>query len=209
MSKKVILAAGARPNFMKIAPLYRELKKSSSITPLILHTGQHNRKNMSDVFFKDLQLPPPHISFSIKGHSPSELSLFMKRELDKLFSQKPCDLLIVVGDVTSTFATALSGSKYGIPIAHVEAGLRSFDLSMPEEINRIFTDHLSDYLFTTSRYASENLKKEKIPESKIFFTGNVMIDTLISFRPQALKSDILSRFNLEKKEYALLTLHRP
>ena len=209
---KIVLVAGARPNFVKIAPLSSELQKRG-LDRTIVHTGQHYDDKMSKTFFKDLQLPEPDIHLGVGSGSHAEQTGKIMIEFEKVcFRLKP-DLVIVVGDVNSTAASALAAAKLCIPVAHVEAGLRSFDRSMPEEINRILTDHISDYLFTTCEDANKNLRQEGIPASKIFFVGNVMIDTLKQFFKLAEKSNILDELRLKKNgklsKYAVLTLHRP
>ena len=207
---KIILVAGARPNFMKIAPLVRAMKRRNSKFKIILvHTGQHYDDRMSKIFFKDLGIPEPDVYLGVGSgtHSHQTGKIMMKFE-KVLLKEKP-DLVMVVGDVNSTLAAALSAVKLHIPLAHVEAGLRSYDRRMPEEINRVVVDVLSDYLFTPSPDANENLKKEGIPEEKIFLVGDVMVDTLLQFKVKSLKLRVLTRLNLRKKEYALLTLHRP
>lgn len=209
---KIVLVAGARPNFMKIAPLSSELQKRG-IGYTIVHTGQHYDDTMSKTFFKDLQLPQPDIYLGVGSGTHAEQTGKIMIEFERVCFRLRPDLVIVVGDVNSTAASALAAAKLCIPVAHVEAGLRSFDRSMPEETNRILTDHISDYLFTTCEDANENLRKEGIPESKIFFVGNVMIDTLERFLDVARESDILEKLGLKKNSkltrYAVLTLHRP
>jgi len=208
--KKVILICGARPNFMKIAPVWKELKEyPNKFIPIILHTGQHYDRNMSDFFFRDLGLPEPDIYLGVGSASHAVQTAKIMIEFEKFLSDDKSDLIIVVGDVNSTLACSIVASKFLIPIAHVEAGLRSFDRTMPEEINRIVTDHLSDFLFTTCKDANENLRKEGISEKKIFFVGNVMIDTLVKLKDKSQKSTILERLGLKNKKYAVLTLHRP
>ena len=211
----VILVAAARPNFMKIAPLMRAIKKHNNscppnpIQPLLVHTGQHYDYQMSQVFFEDLDLPAPDIHLGIGSGSHAEQTGKVMIEFEKvLLAEKP-ELVIVVGDVNSTLATALAAVKLHIPVAHVEAGVRTGDMAMPEEINRLLTDHISDYLFTTSKYDDANLKKEGIPSEKIFRVGNIMADSVVMCRASAGKSDILQRLGLQPKTYALLTLHRP
>jgi UDP-N-acetylglucosamine 2-epimerase (non-hydrolysing) len=209
---KIVLVAGARPNFMKIAPLSSELQKRG-IGYTIVHTGQHYDDTMSKTFFKDLQLPQPDIYLGVGSGTHAEQTGKIMIEFERVcFRLKP-DLVIVVGDVNSTAASALAAVKLCIPVAHVEAGLRSFDRSMPEEINRILTDQISDYLFTTCEDANINLRQEGIPASKIYFVGNVMIDTLKQFIDLTRKSNILDNLGLKKdgklSKYAVLTLHRP
>jgi len=212
---KTILVCGARPNMMKIAPLLRAIKEHNSqkqtcsITPLLVHTGQHYDYNMSKIFFQDLEIPDPDIYLGIGGGTQGEQTGKIIIEFEKIVNKEKPSLVVVVGDVNSTLAAALASVKLHIPVAHVEAGLRSFDRQMPEEINRILTDAISDYLFTPSRDGNENLRKEGISSKKIFFVGNVMVDSLLCARTKAEQSKMLQSLDLEKKEYALLTLHRP
>jgi len=212
---KVILVAGARPNFMKVAPLLRAIDKHNAsaegetIEPFLIHTGQHYDYEMSQIFFEELKLPQPDVHLGIGSGTHAEQTGKTMIEVEKvLFAQKP-DLVLVVGDVNSTLAAALTAVKLHIQVAHVEAGLRSYDQTMPEEINRLLTDHISDYLFTTSKYDDDNLRKEGIPENKIYRVGNIMADSLLDSREIAKKSDILSRLGLKEQSYAVLTLHRP
>jgi UDP-N-acetylglucosamine 2-epimerase (non-hydrolysing) len=214
---KLILVCGARPNFMKIAPLIRAIDKYNHASPyiekvfhyILVHTGQHYDYEMSQVFFKDLEIPQPDIHLGVGAGTHAEQTAKVMIEFEKvLYAERP-DLVVVVGDVNSTLAAALAAVKLHIPVAHVEAGIRSYDKTMPEEINRLLTDHVSDYLFTTSLYDDENLKIEGIPEERIFRVGNCMVDSLLSYRPAAQKSDILSRLDLTAGNYILLTFHRP
>ncbi len=207
--RKIILVCGARPNFIKIAPIFRELKKYRHLKPMIVHTGQHYNKNMSDLFFCDLELVRPHECLNVGSASHALQTARIMIKLEKYFVTQRPDLVLVVGDVNSTMAASVVAAKLSIPLAHMEAGLRSFDRTMPEEINRIVTDALSDMLFTTCRDAEENLAKEGVPSKKIYFVGNVMIDSLIKLRKKAEKSTILRDLNLQPKRYAVLTLHRP
>lgn len=206
---KILNVVGARPNFMKIAPLISEMSNHQDIKSKLVHTGQHYDKNMSGLFFDDLKLPCPDIYLGIGSASHAEQTAKIMLEFEKILINEKPDLVIVVGDVNSTIACALTAVKLHIPIAHVEAGLRSFDRSMPEEINRILTDAISDFLFITEKSAEENLLKEGIPRNKIFFVGNVMIDSLLKNKKKADNSRILTKLNLKPKDYALLTLHRP
>ncbi len=200
---KIINVVGARPNFMKIAPIMRAMKPYPEIKSLLVHTGQHYDWNMSDAFFKDLELPEPDIHLEVgSGTHAVQTARVMERFEKVLLKEKP-DSVLVVGDVNSTLACSLAASKLHIKVAHVEAGLRSFDRRMPEEINRVVTDHLSDFLFTTCKDANRNLAQEGIPSNKIFLVGNVMIDTLL----YSIKK--LKNVNKNDSEYALLTLHRP
>ncbi len=206
---KIINVVGARPNFMKIAPLVREMEKHKTIKQVLVHTGQHYDKNMSKLFFTDLKLPKPDIYLGVGSGTHAEQTAKVMMGFEKVLIKEKPDLIIVVGDVNSTIACSLVSAKIGIPIAHVEAGLRSFDRTMPEEINRILCDTISDYLFVTERSGFINLLKEGIPREKIHFVGNVMIDSLLQNIKRAKKSHILDELNLEPKKYALLTLHRP
>lgn len=212
---RVILVCGARPNFMKIAPLIRAIEKQNAsssgnpIEPLLIHTGQHYDYEMSKVFFENLELPEPDIYLGIgSGTQAWQIGKIMI-EFEKVLFQERADLVIVVGDVNSTLAASLATAKLHIPIAHVEAGLRSYDKSMPEEINRLLTDAVCDYLFTHSLDANKNLLREGIPEEKVFLVGNVMIDTLLYSKERAQKSRILSQLGLKGRSYVVLTLHRP
>ena len=208
--KKIFFICGARPNFMKIAPIIKEIRNFPEFGPVLVHTGQHYDKEMSDIFFKDLGIPKPDIELGVGSgtHAQQTAKIMIKLE-NVLLRYRPM-LVLVVGDVNSTLAAAIVSAKLNIPIAHVEAGLRSFDRTMPEEINRILTDALSQYLFTTDREANFNLEREGILKERIFFVGNVMIDTLILLKKKALeKSTVLTRLSLCPKRYALLTLHRP
>ena len=230
-NRKWILVAAARPNFMKIAPLIRAVhaynaSHGSRIYPFLVHTGQHYDLNMSDAFFKDLNIPAPDVHLGIGSGNHGEQTGKVLIEFEKvLISQRP-ELVIVVGDVNSTIACSLAAVKLHIPVAHVEAGLRSFDRRMPEEINRIVTDSISDYLFTPSSDGDENLLKEGVPAEKIFLVGDIMVDSLLFNLKHAKKTDILKRLGLKLDQqrtnqqstvnnrqsvrpYALLTLHRP
>ena len=216
---KAILVVGARPNFMKIAPLLRAIHKHNQLNepneldepihPLLVHTGQHYDYQMSQVFFQDLKLPKPDVYLGVGSGSHAEQTGRVMIEIEKVLLDERPDLLIVVGDVNSTLAAALAAVKIHVPVAHVEAGLRSGDRSMPEEINRLLTDQISDYLFTPSPDADDNLRKEGVAEDRIFLVGDVMVDSLLYSKPQATRSAILQRLGLTSGSYALLTLHRP
>jgi UDP-N-acetylglucosamine 2-epimerase (non-hydrolysing) len=212
---KIISVVGARPNFMKIAPLHKALNQfniqhpAASIQHLICHTGQHYDQQMSKVFFEDLELAETDFYLGVGSGSHAEQTAKIIVEFEKILLQEKPDLIIVVGDVNSTIACSLAAVKMGIKIAHVEAGLRSFDRTMPEEINRVLTDSISDYLFVTEQSGLDNLKREGISESKIFFVGNVMIDSMINYLPKIDKSKILNKLLLKKCEYVVVTLHRP
>jgi UDP-N-acetylglucosamine 2-epimerase (non-hydrolysing) len=205
---KIIVVAGARPNFVKIAPLIKELEKNN-LNYVLVHTGQHYDKNMSDIFFKELQIPEPHYNLGVGSGSHAEQTAKIMIEFEKVCIAEKPDLVVVVGDVNSTIACSLTSKKLGIKVAHVEAGLRSYDNTMPEEINRLLTDRISDYLFVSEESGIENLKKEGTSDEKIHFVGNIMIDTLINSLDKIDKSNILNELNLKPKEYAIITLHRP
>ena len=208
--KKIISVVGARPNFMKVAPIHKAFQKyKNEVKHLICHTGQHYDKKMSKIFFEDLEMPQPDFYLGVGSGSHAEQTANVMIEFEKvLLAEKP-DLIIVVGDVNSTVACSLVASKLNIKVAHVEAGLRSFDRTMPEEINRLLTDAISDYLFVSERSGLVNLKNEGIKEDKIFFVGNVMIDSLVDYLSKAEKSSVLKNYSLAPSEYILVTLHRP
>ena len=206
---KIINVVGARPNFMKIAPIIRAFENCGEIESLLVHTGQHYDKKMSDLFFHQLGIPEPAINLEVGSSSYAvQTANIMKAFEPVLLEHKP-DAVLVVGDVNSTIACGLVAVKLEIKLIHVEAGLRSFDRTMPEEINRILTDCISDLLFCTEQSGVDNLIKEGIPKEKIFLVGNVMIDTLLANREKANKSDILEKLNLNGEDFAILTLHRP
>lgn len=200
------LVAGARPNFMKIAPLWRALH-ARGVPSRLIHTGQHFDKTMSEVFFRDLGIPEPDVRLACGGGTHAEQTAAVIVGIEKVLLDRRPSLIVVVGDVTSTVAAALAAAKLQVPVAHVEAGLRSRDWSMPEEINRILTDQLSDLLLTPSRDAERNLIAEGIESQRIRFVGNVMIDSLHWGRRH--RTDALERFALRPERYALATLHRP
>jgi UDP-N-acetylglucosamine 2-epimerase (non-hydrolysing) len=205
---KIVLVCGTRPNFMKVAPLLAAMKKAGdAFNPLLVHTGQHYDYNMSKAFFEDLELPEPDIHLGIGEGNHGEQTGRMLIEIEKvLLKQKP-DMVVVVGDVNSTLAAALAAVKLHIPVSHIEAGLRSFDMTMPEEINRLLTDQISDYLFTPSSDADANLKREGIAKAKIHRVGNIMVDCLLANLEKAKLRP--AGINLPEKGYAVLTLHRP
>lgn len=208
--KKILNIVGARPNFMKIAPIVREMKRrSGDFLPLIVHTGQHYDQAMSDSFFTDLGIPKPdyHLNVGSASHAVQTARIMMEFE-PIVLAEKP-DWVLVVGDVNSTIACALVCAKLGVKIAHVEAGLRSRDRSMPEEINRILTDSISDLLLTTSQDADVNLANEGVPDEKIEFVGNVMIDSVFFNLEKARTSKIRETLGVKENEYAVVTLHRP
>ncbi|SRR5581483_1822741 len=205
----ITCVVGARPNFIKLAALILEFRKRPCFSVRLIHTGQHFSPEMSASFFAELELPEPDLNLGIGGGSQTVQTAEMMKALERVFLESRPDILVVVGDVTSTLAASLVAAKMGIRIAHVEAGLRSFDRTMPEEINRILTDALSDYLFVTEPSGRNNLLAEGIPAERIHFVGNVMIDTLLRFREKARRSDILARLGLETGSYIVATLHRP
>jgi UDP-N-acetylglucosamine 2-epimerase (non-hydrolysing) len=208
--KNILLVAGARPNFMKVAPLMRELAKhASQARAHIVHTGQHYDADMSEVFFDELGLGRPERFLGVGSGSHAVQTARIMIEFEQVCLEEHPDMVVVVGDVNSTLACAITAKKLGIPVAHVEAGLRSRDWTMPEEINRVVTDAVSDLLFTPSRDADENLLKEGVAPERIHFVGNVMIDSLLTLLPKAEDRDTLQRFGVEAGRYAVLTLHRP
>lgn len=207
---KVLNIVGARPNFMKIAPIVEEMKRrEKDFQPLVVHTGQHYDAQMSDAFFLDLGLPEPDVYLGVGSHSHAVQTATVMIEFEPVLLEHKPDWVLVVGDVNSTIACALVCSKLGVKVAHVEAGLRSRDRTMPEEINRLLTDQISDLLLTPSQDADENLKAEGIAHDKIRFVGNVMIDSLFSQLKRAEGSKIREELNVTDKDYAVLTLHRP
>jgi UDP-N-acetylglucosamine 2-epimerase (non-hydrolysing) len=200
---------GARPNFMKAAPVIEALERRKWATVTLVHTGQHYSREMSDLFFDALGLPTPQVDLQVGSGPHGEQTGQIMIRLEPLLEQQRPDLVIVFGDVNSTVGAALCAAKMGIPLAHVEAGLRSFDRTMPEELNRVVTDHLSDFLFTTERSGRENLLREGLPEDKICFVGNVMVDTLLKHVKQARHLQTRRTLGLSSQGYGLLTLHRP
>ncbi len=206
---KIVNVVGGRPNFPKIAPILEAMAEVPTITALLVHTGQHYDHEMSRVFFEDLKIPEPDFFLGVGSGSHAQQTARVMVEFEKVLEKERPDLVVVVGDVNSTLACALVAAKLLVPVAHVEAGLRSFDHTMPEEINRLLTDHLSDYLFTTSADANANLFREGIPAAKIHLTGNVMIDTLRKYEPIARARHAAEALGLTSRGYAVLTLHRP
>ena len=221
---KVIQVVGARPNFMKVAPLHRAIQKLTGWTSMIVHTGQHFDAKMSDVFFTQLELPKPDFFLGIGGGSHTEVTAKIMVAFEKIVEAEKPDLIIVVGDVTSTLACTLVAIKMGIKVAHVEAGLRSFDRTMPEELNRILTDSVADYLFVTEESGMQHLKNEGVADERVFFAGNVMIDSLVRYQEKAKTTTILedlglatsdSRLATDAKrllatsDYIVMTMHRP
>jgi UDP-N-acetylglucosamine 2-epimerase (non-hydrolysing) len=211
---KIILVAGARPNFMKIAPLMHELtrlqqQRHNNLQPLLVHTGQHYDISMSEVFFRELGIPVPDINLEVGSQSHAKQTAAVMDRFEDVCLQERPDWVVVVGDVNSTMACTLVASKLGIRVAHVEAGLRSFDRTMPEEINRIVTDALADLLLTPSRDADANLRKEGIPDEKIELVGNIMIDTLAANLDKARQRETHRTYGLQPGQYVYVTLHRP
>ena len=206
---RLTCVAGARPNFVKAAALLHEMGRRPHLSVQLVHTGQHSSPEMSGNLFDDLELPPPDVSLDVSPGTPTAKTAEMMCRLGDLFRATRPDAVLVVGDVNSTLAAALAASQLGIPIAHVEAGLRSHDRTMPEELNRIVTDALSDHLFATEPEAVENLRREGVPGRRVHLVGNVMIDTLLRFRAKASRSHVLERLGLSRRGYVLATLHRP
>jgi UDP-N-acetylglucosamine 2-epimerase (non-hydrolysing) len=207
---KVINVVGARPNFMKMAPIIEAMqKRPDRFHPLLVHTGQHYDERMSQSFFIDLGMPKPDLNLEVGSGSHAEQTARVMVEFEKVCLGHGPDLVIVVGDVNSTMACTIAAKKLGIRVAHVEAGLRSRDMSMPEEINRLCTDVLCDYLFTTDHFANENLIAEGVSADRIFFVGNVMIDTLLKHRELARRLGLAGEWGLKPRGFATLTLHRP
>lgn len=209
---RITLIAGARPNFIKIAPIVhalQKLDKALGVSYRLVHTGQHFDEKMSHTFFKQLNIPEPDVNLNCGGGTQAEQTAAIMVAFEKELLDNPTDLVLVVGDVTSTMACSIVAKKSNIKVAHVEAGIRSYDMTMPEEINRLVTDSITDYFFTTTVWASDNLRKAGVSEDKIFFVGNVMIDTLLSKRTQFKAPDFWDEFKLESKKYFVLTLHRP
>jgi UDP-N-acetylglucosamine 2-epimerase (non-hydrolysing) len=228
---KILSIVGARPNFMKVAPIIRAIDSHNAaihqspitnhqppvtnhpspvpIHHILVHTGQHYDYEMSQVFFQDLKLPQPDYHLGVGSGTHAEQTGRVLIEVERVLMKEKPDLLVVVGDVNSTLAAALAAAKLHIPVAHVEAGVRSDDKTMPEEINRLLTDHISQYLFTTSEYEDENLRSEGIAAGRVFRVGNIMADSLLHSRELAMKSNALARLDLRPKGYALATLHRP
>ena len=210
---KIDLIAGARPNFMKIAPIIEAINKAQNagekISFRLIHTGQHYDKNMSDSFFEQLGIPQPDVNLGAGGGSQAEQTASIMIGYEKLLLTDRSDLCLVVGDVTSTMACSIVAQKLHVPVAHVEAGIRSTDWTMPEEINRLVTDSITNYFFTTTLEAGQNLIKSGVNKNKIHWVGNTMIDTLLKHRPRFKKPTIWDELNLFKDGYLVMTLHRP
>lgn len=210
---KLTIVAGARPNFMKIAPIIEAIKQKQKeghdIYYRLVHTGQHYDKNLSDTFFNELNIPYPDKNLDVKSGTQAEQTAAIMIGFEIELQENPCDLVIVVGDVNSTMACTIVAKKAQFKVAHVEAGIRSGDLRMPEEINRIVTDSLTDYFFTTSKQANNNLMRLGVRKDQIFFVGNVMIDTLKKNESRFKKPKLWGKLSLNEKKYFVLTLHRP
>lgn len=209
----ITIVAGARPNFMKIAPIIDAIKHKKQqgfdVDFRLVHTGQHYDKNLSDTFFEELNIPFPDVNLEVKSGTQAEQTAAIMIGFEKDLKQNPTDLVMVVGDVTSTMACTIVAKKEGVKVAHVEAGIRSGDLRMPEEINRMVTDSLTDYFFTTSTYANTNLKRLGFSEDQIFFVGNVMIDTLRKSEHRLKQPKLWDELGLIERKYMVMTLHRP
>ncbi len=211
--KKITLIAGARPNFMKIAPIIHAIQKAQrdgkEIDFRLIHTGQHYDKKMSGDFFTELEIPEPHANLESGGGTQAEQTANIMIRFEKELLENPTDLVLVVGDVTSTMACAIVAQKLHTKVAHVEAGIRSNDWTMPEEINRLVTDAITNYFFTTSEVANANLRASGVKDDQIFFVGNTMIDTLLKQGPRFRKPAIWEELQLKEKQYIVMTLHRP
>jgi len=208
--KKICLGVGARPNFMKAAPLLRELARHpDKLTPILIHTGQHYSPKLSQLFFDDLKMPKPDVYLGVGSSSHAQQTADIMIGLEKIWIDSPPDLVVVFGDINSTLAAAIVAAKQGIKLAHVEAGLRSRDNEMPEEINRIVTDRLSNYLFVSEQSGLDNLAQEGVDDSRIFYTGNIMIDSLVHSLEACKETTILQDLGLTPGKYAVMTMHRP
>ena len=206
---RVICVCGARPNFMKIAPLMRAFREHGAYETLLVHTGQHYDENMSRLFFEQLEIPRPDINLEVGSGSHAQQTAEIMKKFEPVVLDWRPDYVLVVGDVNSTIACGLVAVKLGVKLVHVEAGLRSFDRDMPEEINRVLTDSISDELFVTEESGAANLVKEGVNSGKVHMVGNVMIDTLLANRAKAKASDVLERMGLKERGYGVVTLHRP
>lgn len=208
--KQITIIAGARPNFMKIAPIIHAIQAThGAINYRLVHTGQHYDQKMSETFFEELNIPKPEINLGCGGGSQAEQTAAIMVAFEKELLAHPCDCILVVGDVTSTMACSIVAKKLNTRVAHVEAGIRSWDLTMPEEINRMVTDSLADYFFTTTEIANRNLRCFGVPEDRIFFVGNVMIDTLLKNMPRFRRPEEYDQLGLVERKYFVLTMHRP
>ena len=210
MPTSVLCVVGTRPNLIKAGPLMRELRRHpEAFRTRLVHTGQHYDRNLSQLLFEDLGMPEPDLNLGVGSGTHAEQTAKVMIALESTFQSERPDLVVVFGDVNSTMAGAIVAAKLCVKVAHVESGLRSFDRTMPEEINRIVTDHLSDYLFVSERSGLENLSREGIPDAKVFFTGNIMIDSLLATLDVVKQSDVIERLHLSPRQYAVMTLHRP
>jgi UDP-N-acetylglucosamine 2-epimerase (non-hydrolysing) len=206
---KVLSVVGARPNFMKMAPLLRAMRRHTDVSGVLVHTGQHYDEQMAGQFFRELSLPEPDVALGIGSGSSAVQTADVLKRLEPVLEAHQPDVVLVVGDVNSTLGAALTAVKCGISVAHVEAGLRSFDRSMPEEVNRVLTDAISEYLFVTEQSGCDNLLREGIPAERIHLVGNVMIDSLDELRPLWDRSTVRDRLGVGSQAYGVLTLHRP
>ncbi|MFH0992371.1 MAG: UDP-N-acetylglucosamine 2-epimerase (non-hydrolyzing) [bacterium] len=208
--KTILSVVGARPNFMKVAPLHKAMQKyADAVRHLIVHTGQHYDQAMSKVFFEDLELPHPDFYLGVGSGSHAQQTAKIMIAFEEILEKQRPDLVVVVGDVNSTVACSLVAVKMGIPVAHVEAGLRSFDRTMPEEINRLMTDAIAEILLVSEPSGVTNLRNEGVADEKIFLVGNVMIDSLVHYREKAANSTALQDLGVSPRNYTLVTLHRP
>jgi len=205
----ITIIAGARPNFMKVAPIIHEIKKRENINFRLIHTGQHYDKNLSDTFFKELNIPYPHVNFNVGSGTQSEQTGAIMVAFEKELETNPTDVVLVVGDVTSTMSCSIVAKKTNTKLVHVEGGIRSFDLTMPEEINRMVTDSISDYFYVTSEVAVNNLLDIGKNKSQIVFVGNTMIDTLIANMDKLRQPKIWNTLKLKPNNYIVMTMHRP
>lgn len=210
---QITIIAGARPNFMKVAPIIHAIQKAKSekknIDFRLVHTGQHYDKKMSGDFFEQLDIPAPNANLEAGGGTQAEQTAAIMIRFEQELTLNPADLVLVVGDVTSTMACAITAQKLNTKVAHVEAGIRSGDWSMPEEINRLITDSITNYFFTTSEVANQNLRNSGVNDERIFFVGNTMIDTLLKQMPRFRKPAIWEELGLKEKKFLVMTLHRP
>src|SRR3954470_22372807 len=213
MTKVIDLLAGARPNFMKIAPIIRALcaaeTRGSKLRYRLIHTGQHYDRAMSGDFFDQLGIPEPHINLEVGSGTQGEQTANIMIRYERVLLDRPSDMCLVVGDVTSTMACSIAARKLGIPVAHVEAGIRSGDWTMPEEINRVVTDSITNWFFTTSQTANDNLRRASVTDDRIFFVGNTMIDTLLKQLPRLRPPAFWESLKLKPDNYFVITLHRP
>src|SRR6266480_2210879 len=206
---RILHVVGARPNFMKVAPILAQLRRREGVKQVLVHTGQHYDARMSDVFLRDLGMPDPDVHLGVGSGTHAQQTAKVMVEIEPVLVRERPDVVVVAGDVNSTVAVALVAAKMGVAIAHVEAGLRSRDWTMPEEINRVLTDRLSDRLYAPSRDACSNLFSEGIPEERVRLVGNIMVDTLRAQLPKIDQKGLLREHNVEAGRYVLVTLHRP